>query len=87
MSDREEKCGELDQRLSILVERDSVVAEAVAQSAEGDPIRIIGGSISLQSVHGPHVVEDEPRDVHVRASSSAVSHLGFLSFLSYLRKE
>ncbi len=80
MSDRDEKCGELDQRLSVLVERNSVVAEAVAQSAEGDPVRIVGGSIGLQSVHGPHVVKNESRDVHVRASSSAVSHLRVLFF-------
>ncbi len=87
MSDREEKRGELDQRLSVLVERDSVVAEAVAQSAEGDPVGIVGGSIGLQTVHGPHVDKNESRDVHVGAGSSAVSHLRVFFFLSYLRKE
>jgi len=87
MSNGEEECGKLDQCLSILVEGHSVVAEAVAQSAEGDPVRIIWGGIGLQPVHGPHIVEDEPRDVHVRASSSAVSHDSVFVFFSYLRRE
>ncbi len=80
VSDREEQRGELDQRLGVLVEKNSVVAEAVAQSAEGDPVRIVGGGIGLQPVHGPHVVEHESRDVQVGASSPAVSHLSSFVF-------
>ncbi len=81
MPDREEKRGELDQRLGVLVERDPVVAKAVAQGAEGNPVRIVGGGIGLQSVHGPHVVKNESRNVHVGAGDSAVSHFEFWIFV------
>ncbi len=87
MPDREEEGGELHQSLGVLMKWDPVVSQAVGEGAERDTIRIVGSGIRLQPVHGPRVVEHEACKLHVRATDSAVGHVVFVFFLSYLRKE
>jgi hypothetical protein len=81
--DRQKNGGKLHQGLRVLMKRNPVVTEAVAESAEGDAVRVVGGGVSLQAVHGPHIVKNEPRNLHVGAAKSAVGHV--VCFLFFYR--
>jgi hypothetical protein len=69
VTEDEQRDGHANQRVGILVRRDTVVPQSAPKSEERNSVRVVTGDIVFQVLHSPDIFKDKAGNVHIGTAS------------------